>query len=1720
MADITGTPGNDTLSGTPGNDTLAGLAGNDSLLGGGGLDSLQGGPGDDTLSGGAGADTMNGGEGDDVFVVDSLADVVSDSGSGRRDGVVVVFGNAGDAPVLLRLADFGGVEILDLQNAGRFDLDGNDPADGAGSDFLFGNASANTIRGLRGDDVIQGRGGNDSLSGGAGDDSIQGNDGNDTIDAGGGDDALDGGAGADSLAGGEGDDSYVVDADDVVVEAADDAGTPGEVEGGVDLVAAAIALDLQQILPGGGARFANVERAALSGFAPVALSGNALDNELLGNSGANRIDGRAGRDTMAGGAGNDTYLVDNLQDVVIEIAGGGVDSVLATVAFTLPLSVENISAGGTAPVDLVGNDAPNALTGNAAANLLEGRGAADTLAGGGGDDTLDGGSGADRMAGGDGSDVYRVDDAGDAASEQPDAGAADRVESSVGWTLGANFEDLVLTGAQAIEGTGNALANRISGNQAGNRLSGGAGNDTLQGGDGDDRLDGGAGVDSLAGGDGDDTYVIDSLQDVVDEAGAVSGASGDALVVLASNGTVRTVVLDLSGTAAVDGATETAFAIAALEHVEVSGAGRFRLVGDAGANRLSGNASANRIDGAEGDDLLEGNGGADTLSGGAGSDTYRIDALDVLEDTGTGPSDRDRVEAAFSMDLLDSRPGGGVPRFGGIEDATLAGSAAGSLSGSGSGNRLTGNGAANRLDGRAGADTLRGGLGADTYLVDDGGDDVQDVTGPGVDLVESTVSFTLGLGLDDLTLLGTAVGGTGNELRNRILGNGAANQLDGGAGADTLAGGAGDDTYVVDAAGDTVTEALAGAAGGTDLVRAAVSFALGANLENLELTAGSHSDGTGNGLANVIIGNAGRNGLSGGAGDDTLSGGAGDDRLDGGAGTDAMDGGAGSDTYLVDQVAELALLADSGGERDAVLLAAANPSATVMRVIDLSGAVAPGAGLEVWNLFSLGIEDVAVGGAGRYRLAGGDGANALTGNVAANLITGGGGDDHLDGGPGADTLEGGAGSDTYVIDAADLLADDGAAVVPGAALGSGERDQVRASFSVDLAALRSGTAELRFAGIEDVRLLGAAAIDAFGNGAPNALAGNAAANRLEGRGGNDRLTGDGGADTLAGGEGDDTYVIDALDVILEAIAGGGSDWVESGATVNLGLRRFDGIENAVLTGPAAAGLTGNAAANQLIGNGSGNRLEGAGGADTLAGGAGDDTYVVDALDSVVETGAGGTDLLEVLASGLVLPGFVEHMLLATGVAAGTGNALGNRITGNSSANRLDGAAGADTLAGGAGDDTYVVDESMDQVIELPDAEGGIDLVESSADAVLAAWVENLVLTGTAALRGQGNGLSNVLAGNGGANRLEGGDGADTLQGGGGPDTLSGDGGDDSLWGGAGDDSLEGGEGADLLRGGEGADTLVGGPGNDLLYIDADDVIVETPGEGIDTVFSVATVDLRLARFDGIENAVLAGTAQADLTGDAGDNRLTGNTAANRLDGAGGSDVLAGRGGDDTYRIDVATTTVVELPGGGIDTVESTISGTTTLAFNVENLLLLAGAGDGVGNKLGNVLQGNADANLLLGLGGADSLWGGEGADRLDGGDGADTLAGGAGADTLVGGAGADRFRFDTPASAGNADTVTTFTPGVDVLAFPGTVFAGLGPQGVLDAQVFSTFSGAAGVYAQPAGAAHRLVFNSATGELWFDSDGSGAGAGVLVATVYGPGLAAASLSAADILVEP
>jgi VCBS repeat-containing protein len=579
----------------------------------------------------------------------------------------------------------------------------------------------------------------------------------------------------------------------------------------------------------------------------------------------------------------------------------------------------------------------------------------------------------------------------------------------------------------------------------------------------------------------------------------------------------------------------------------------------------------------------------------------------------------------------------------------------------------------------------------------------------------------------------------------------------------------------------------------------------------------------------------------------------------------------------------------------------------------------------------------------------------------------------------------------------------------------------------------------------------------------------------------------------------------SYDSFTYTLAGGGT------ATVTVRIRGIDSAD--ILLGTAGADvLTGGVGADYLDGGG--------GGVDVLQGGADNDTIIVDADDQVVEASGGGYDNVAAKASYVLGAGQEVEVLSTTdhdGNAAIdlTGNELGQVLIGNNGINRLDGGSGgADQLVGLGGNDIFVVD-SDDRVYEA--IGGGHDRLEARASFALAAGqeVEELAAAnaaGTDTLGLRGNEFNQTLTGNAGANYLD---------------------------------------------GGGGTDTLVGLGGNDTYIVDADDQVVEASGGGYDNVAAKASYVLGAGReVEILSTSDHMGTAAIDLTGNEFGQVLIGNAGANHLDGGGGADQLVGLGGNDIFVVDSGDR-VYEALAGGFDRLEAGSSFILGAGQEVEELATANAAGtDAIalgGNEFGQVLVGNAGNNYLDGGGGADildglggndtiivgaddrvveALGGGfdnvaaktgyilnagaeievlstsdhGGTDAIDltgndlsqvviGNAGANILDGGLGDDLLQGLGGADTFAFTTAPGAGNADTILDFLSGTDKIALDDAVFTGLTP-GPLPAGAFVT--GTAALDADD-----RIIYDSATGALYFDADGVGGVAMVQFATLTG-----------------
>ena len=1380
---------------------------------------------------------------------------------------------------------------------------GNDnKVSGSEADLMLGLLGDDTLDGAGGRDTIDGGGGNDKLFGGSSNDSLLGGVGDDTLDGGTFQDTLLGGKGNDSLIGGDGVDSldgglgndtmnggnlvdfYVVDS---VLDSVNDTG----VELG-DTVSATVSVNLAT------GPFAGIEHVTLLGKAAIDATGNAVGNLIVGNAGANKLDGGAGADTLEagagidsllGGTGNDTYTVDAL-DTVNDTGGDLNDRVRGAFAIDLTnaklTGIEHATLTGIAALAITGNGGNNMLIGNGGAN------------------TLTGGLGADTLIGGGANDVYNVEGA-DVIIEYA-GGGTDQVNSAVAFSLaGLGVENLLLTGAGVLAGTGNELANKITGNAGNSNLNGGAGNDTLLGNDGGDNLNGGAGADNLVGGNGSDTYVIDDLGDKVTENGTKDSAFDQVL-------------------SSIDHALG-----ANIEQLFLVDADDINGTGNSLANTVGGNIGSNILRGGKGNDTLDG-GFEDTTSGDPGNDCLFGEAGDDFlrlaeySDTLIGGDGKDKFSFQFADTNRDTiadfngDPGGDVLDLGTL----LMGYTAGvSIPADFIQTKVVGGSTEINIDvdGPAGglaytmtAAVLQGvstdlaGLIANGAIALPGG-------------APAPTAPTIGTAAaDSLPGAGTSNYTDGKAGNDSLSGGGGNDTLIGGAGADKMDGGAGDDTFGVDSALDFVFDA-----GGStnDRIRASISIDLSkyTGIEHATLIGKAALNLTGDGNANLLIGNDGNNILKGAAVDDAV---------------DTLVGGAGADKYFV-----------TGSDTDIVVEYAGGG---VDEIVQLSGTYAMTSHVENLTMAAGSFAGNATGNNLANKITGNDGDNSLTGGGGKDLLAGGKGDDTLDGGIGADTMSGGADDDIYFVD------DIGDKIVD-----TSGSDAVASTLSYTLAS-----------GLEALILLGGA-FSGTGNSAANLIAGGTAANLLSGLAGDDNIGGGTDDDTLLGGAGNDTLngqfnndlllggagkdrfvldpalasadiigdlevshlggdIIDLSALLVGATPGTLSDYVQVTAANGSTLIQidkdgagagFDFQDAVTLTGivtdgsglfrggfidfgvdvgapeieigtagkdnlgTAFSGIGfGGAGNDRVSGNNGAETLDGGAGADTLRGLSGDDTYVIDSLlDVILEESAGDDN--DMVRSSIAIDlrddaRFIniEHAVL-TGKSALklNGDEQDNFLGGNAGANLIDGGSGSDTMAGGAGNDKYNVNGNDDTIVEY--IGGGIDSVFSVGSFTLDDQVENLTLLGFLGYQGAGNDLANRITGNSGFNKLQG---------------LGGN------------DTLTGGDGMDTLDGGAGADLLIGGNGMDNYVVDnIGDKIVETGAIDSTSDRVEAHIDYTLGA--GLEALALQGTADLNGTGNSVRNFMSGNSGDNILSGLGGDDNLLGFEGDDLL-----------LGGDGID----------------------------------------------------------------------------------------------------------------------------------------------------------------------------------------------------------
>jgi uncharacterized delta-60 repeat protein len=961
------------------------------------------------------------------------------------------------------------------------------------ADVIYGSAVADQISGL---------GGNDALGGGAGNDEINGGTGNDLIG---------GGAGSDTITGGDGND-YILGAVDLIAPQHNKPGNAWTAPAGSTVVIQGSTWGVY-LSADGKHEFVDGASSGVDS-APDVIDAGSGDDTVIAGLGDDFIDGGAGKDDLTGGGGSD--IIDGGADNDHlwgdgRIASGFLDSVPLAAHGNDVLDggsgddqlvgegKDDILFGGTGNDKLWGDDdglelMPGQYHGN---DYLDGEDGNDQLIGGGKDDTLYGGAGDDIMLGDDYATLLN----------------------------GAYHGNDYLDG-----GDGN---DQIAGGGKDDTLYGGAGNDRLWGDDGNavlaaefndnDYLDGGEGNDTISGGGKDDRLYGGSGDDVL------LGDDSTVYLAGANHGNDYLDGGDGNDTMWGGGKDDTLYGGAGNDQLHGDDTGL--AVADQGNDYLDGGAGDDSLWGDGGNDTLAGGAGRDTMWGGAGDDTYRFgrgDAQDVINEAvqgggtdtlelGSGIAAADvtlyRVDDSLVL-VLDAGPeqltvenyfnnaAATIERIV-FADATVWDSAA--------------------INARASVGTpnaMTGTAGDDVFVVDHKDDTITEGANQGNDTVRSSVSWSLGPNLENLTLTGYLnINGTGNELNNLLVGNTSNNVLDGGGGADTLRGGAGDDTYLLTlkvSGWDKVVE-LPGE--GIDTVVAESDYALPENVENLSL-GGSYLaklTGTGNSANNVIEARFG-------------------DIIDGQGGDDTMvfltNKMKGTSFFAAGQIDGSTAYVDSAGDR----VVAVNPAeGAISRVVS---------SIDRELDSGLGILELAAGSSARVGTGNALG-NIMVGNTNANSLYGMAGDDRLYGMGGADTLAGGTGDDAYYLDSGryfDYFQNSGVYNIynqdvlkriagPGRTLADNSTqtvlqstiqeqadegtDTVHTIYDYTLGANLENLVLEKFVAswINGVRF--GYAIHGTGNDLDNVITGNDGANVLDGQGGND---------TLVGGQGNDRYL--------------------------------------------------------------------------------------------------------------------------------------------------------------------------------------------------------------------------------------------------------------------------------------------------------------------------------------------------------------------------------------------------------------------------------------------------------------------------------------------------------------------------------------------------------------------------------------------------------------------
>ncbi len=1640
---LLGNSGNDVLLGGTGKDTLYGdilenydtpaKPGNDYLDGGADNDTIYGNEGDDILIGGTEDDHLYGGEGRDTYIFnrgDGKDNIYDTSDNTKSNANILRFGEGvSEKDITLRLGSL----MLDLGNGNSIHIEGFDQndvfnsssisgfefADGSvltttellsrgfdldgseGNDTIVGTNTTDRINGFEGNDQLLGMGGNDRIRGGMGDDYLEGDfstldgqchgndyldgeEGDDAIVGDGGDDTLVGGAGNDCLFGGEGADQLLGGADSDQLlggNGADelDGGTEDDIlfgGGGNDSL---IGGDGTDKLVGDGADVLIGGDDTLEGGAGNdtlwggggndSLNGGTGDDELLGGEGNDTLSGGIGNDNLSGEAGNDIYVFNpgDGRDYIVDTSGAN------RIRFGAGITPENLG------VTL-------AASSQGLQSLIIQYGSGDSV-------TLSSGSKATIQ--------YEFADGRvlnyNSLLASLITPAYSVQDNTLYGTQNGDFLSLGWVGGTIVAGGG---GDSLYGSEVGDVLKGGSGDDILYGNGGNDTLQGGTDNDSLNGGYGNDTYLFsrgdgsDTLietggmgeTDTLQFQGDITLADlkfyrlpGGDLEILIGSGADSVRVKDWYNLA--DARLErivlpdgTDYDVASLDALTTTA-----IVASAPGQTLVGTAYADNLIGLAGNETFDGGWGDDTLQGGAGSDRYVI-SRNMGVDT--------VIEAGNETSILNLAPG----------------VAASELSGEQRGNDLY-----------LYFNGLPDGMMVKDYYLDPSLWRIADMNGNERALSEVLEEQAAQAAQDP-------VGAQRDRWLTYVKSVLAADFT--GAGAQQM----GPATYV------SLTPAMwSSTLYNENSYSYAETWSSGDAAEMYRTTDRSNYQYTPLGSTTISLASEGYAGnfVFGEPGLSSDSFGyylnpildysqldsSGQPKLIGylsfGPGTPPPAAGT---PWVTGQLSWTGTGVLSTGS--SMVTVTTSKSSTQYNIEHITA----GPSNNIINLsYYDGSADVDAGAGDDLVTATGWGSDSYGGRSAGSFLYGNDGDDRLFGswyddillgGEGSDYLYGDQGNDVYFVDPLNHGIDVIDEVSPWGLNLSDYPTDARwpgdgGRYSTDTVEFGQGITpdnlllsrttyqgsdalDVRWNANDGIQVLlpdSEAWVspdnDGYGveffkfadgtvltmgemlNRIPSVMVGTDGRDELYGTQGDDVIHALGGDDAVLGGLGNDTYLFNLGDGVDRITDTGGTDTIQFG----------QGITPDSLTLGVGSLLV------RVGGAGDAIHIEGFDPANALGSAVIENFQFADGTvltyEQLLEKG------FDLYGSGMVSgTNFADRIVGSDGADTLVGGAGNDTLVGGAGADTLDGGLGVDTMSGCTGNDIYVVDNAGEVITE--NLAEGTDTVQSGITYTLGSNVENLTLTGSAAINGTGNELANVLIGNSAANILNGMDGndalyagdGDTAYGGNGNDTLiaqntvgnfaylRGDGGNDVLSGGAGLNQIWGGSGADTITGGNSQNYIWGDMGG-IDSIDGNDVIyggavydLVFGGGGNDYIAGNSGNDYLLG--EGGDDVVQGGDGNDNVTGGDGNDLLTGNADADTLGGSLGNDLLIGGTGNDTISTGSGADLIAFNRGGGVDTVNASADADNTLSL-------------GGGIQLGDLSFAKSANNLILNTGNSDQI---------------------------------------------------------------------------------------------------------------------------------------------------